>query len=689
MSVHAFYKTKTDVDWDNLIIFDIETVATIEEMRRLKESDDIDLTYLDVRNAKYVAFAVHEKHKKLHLAHFRSRKDGEWRIYYNVGPLNYYDIASTLLESAIELGVKGFCAHNGNKFDFLIFLHAGMRIRNVKKALTLYAYGKRFKLVDTLHIARACGAASLDALARTFGVRGKNLDSAQTIQEYVINDVGVLTRVIQKFKTLGIKDTPTRTGRAYVYAEMDKRGIKRIKSTLNFVLDYAGGRVEPFRHYARAGNVYDANSLYPSVMAHFLFPACAVEGSTAFIKTFKVSSEFAKSAIVENNETALQSLKSFTPFEIKNAFENAYSDMQYLVHIRVKGVNERFKAAEKILLNYFPFGYLDADGKRKFHLNEKAVYQVQSYELFWLVFYDFEVIDAVAFPVERYIFAELYERLYEKRLQLKKKKDMRQLLYKIAMNSSYGILGLRDDFINELKPHELRAIIEKKAKFIEKVKERTRFGHYGIEYRNKVEYERYFVAKDEPYCAHYGRKFSYLSVPLWATTITSHARFWLQSVIFSLAFKGYEVFYCDTDSVFTDAPLEVFNELQLLGDKMLQWKYEYSFSDGFFFNPKTYVLRVNGETKIKAKGVGSTLYRRLVVQSEKNPLPRIMFKRIFNPESVPKKIPAANGFESVYNVQDIKFAEAFAELLKEFVMCYPELEQQLLTVLEQAQELRA
>ena len=36
MSVHAFYKTKTDVDWDNLIIFDIETVATIEEMRRLK-----------------------------------------------------------------------------------------------------------------------------------------------------------------------------------------------------------------------------------------------------------------------------------------------------------------------------------------------------------------------------------------------------------------------------------------------------------------------------------------------------------------------------------------------------------------------------------------------------------------------------------------------------------------------------
>jgi len=671
MANYSFFITNVNTPWDDLIIFDIETVENIEKMREVVLKNEINLEYLDVRNAKYIAFAINAKYPKLHIKGFRSRLVSNWRIYYNVEKITYEEMALTLLEIAFKLNLKGFCAHNGNKFDFLIFLHAGFKLINKKGSLTLRVNNKYFKLIDTLKIGRSCSALSLEQLARTFKVEGKNLKEADNIYEYVINDVVILTRIIEKFKKLGIEGTPTRTGRKYIYEIMKQRNIKRIKSEINFPLDYIGGRVETFWHYAKKGHVYDANSLYPSVMANFLFPKLEKNK----IKVIDVSNKFAYELIESQNKEVLKHLNDFTPFNFKNAFEKVWKNLHVLVHVKIKGVRKEYKKFEKIFLKYFPFSYVDRKNRRIFKLTNNEIYQIQSYEVLWLIFYDYEIVKAKVFYVEPYIFSELYKTLYRDRKILKQKGDMRQLLLKIVMNSSYGIMGLRDPFIKEITKQEALSLLYENKNYVEFIKQKTRFGHKGVEFVFKISNNRIFITNDNK-AYYWGKKFSFMSVPLWATTITSHARFWLQCVIFSLAFRGFKIFYCDTDSVFTDCDQSEFSKLNILGSDMLEWKHEYSFEDGYFFAPKTYIIKTNGETKIKAKGIGANIFRKIVVQSEKNPIPRIMFKRIFNPDIAPKKIPD-NNFESVYNIDNIKFYDAFKNIFSLFSRDYPELYSQI------------
>jgi len=664
---YCFFITDVNTDWDDLIVFDLETVSTIEEMRALKESAVPDLKYLDVRNSKYVAFAVNKKYPQFRIKSFRFRNAGNWRIYYNHEELDYVTIAHVLIDVLEELDLKGFVAH---KFDFLLFLHVGYKLINQKGTLLLsIGKKKRYRLVDTLKIGKACGSTSLDELAKTFGVRGKNTDTAKTLQEYVVNDVLILTRIIEKFKKLGIEGTPTKTGRKYIYEVMIEKGMKSIYSSVDVPLDYIGGRVETFWHYAEKGNVFDANSLYPSVMAEFLFPAVTREN----VRLDVAGNSFAEIVIEERNAEVLREIsKEITPFKIKEAFENHWNDYHFLLHVKVNGVRERFKPFEDILLKYFPFSYVSYDNKRLFKFNPKAIYQVQGYEVFWLAFFDYEIVRARMFNVDKYVFSELYKELYYKRLLLKKRNDTRQLLLKIVMNSSYGIMGLRDTFVDFYTREKVIEELGKNEAYVEYVKNAVRFQRESEVYRNVVTNVNYLLFADGKNGAITGRKFSFFSVPLWATTITSHARFWLQCVILSLVLRGYKVFYCDTDSVFTDADYHVFKELGLLGEDMLQWKNEYEFRNAYFFAPKTYILTANGETKIKAKGIGKTVYRELVVQSSKNPYPRVMIKRIFNPTTVPKKIPT-DEFESVYNENGLRFIDAFEEVLSKFGEDYPEL----------------
>ncbi|HEY8541806.1 MAG TPA: DNA polymerase, partial [Pseudothermotoga sp.] len=86
------------------------------------------------------------------------------------------------------------------------------------------------------------------------------------------------------------------------------------------------------------------------------------------------------------------------------------------------------------------------------------------------------------------------------------------------------------------------------------------------------------------------------SVLCWASYITSWARIYLYRKMMEVIEKGGRVFYCDTDSVFTDIELETGNELG-------QVKLEYQ---GWFkaYAPKVYQVNLDDHHKIiKVKGV--------------------------------------------------------------------------------------
>ena len=614
--IYLFANTGKVVDWNALLYFDIETVPDIETMKLVKQSND--LRYLDPAKAKYVSFAVHADKPKLHMRNFRSRLKGSWRLYYNTKEMNYKEIAEALLDSADKLGITGFCAHNGNRFDFLIFKH--YKLVEHKGTLVLHARKKRYSLVDTARIGKALGVPALDEMAKALHLKGKNLAEANVLQEYCMNDTYVLCRIAEKLSTLGMLHSPTATARHYLCKELEKHGITTVRSSLNIPLQYIGGRIDIFIHYAKQCNVFDANSLYPSVMANMLYPAITRNG---WIGTRKVSTATAKACIDNANARALQAVQSFNPLHVMPAFEKAYNGKQFICFVKLKGIKPALQSMQGLINMYFPFSYRDEQGRRLYNLNTSAVYQVQGYETLWLSLFNYEVLDARLFKAEHLPVSSFYRKLYNERQMLKAKGDARQMLLKIIMNSSYGILGMRV-----------------KAK------------HPGADTHEFNIAGKQFTT---------GKTFAKLSAPLLATHVTSCGRFYLQCMIFMLAAQGYKVYYCDTDSVFTDAPMQFIERQGLLGKAMLQVKLEKTIDNFAALAPKYYTGMVNGEPLIKCKGTGNAIEKQFVHLSAKHPEPTLINRKAYDPQGIPKKVPDKH-FISRYNSEGLCYNEAYAEL---------------------------
>jgi hypothetical protein len=83
--------------------------------------------------------------------------------------------------------------------------------------------------------------------------------------------------------------------------------------------------------------------------------------------------------------------------------------------------------------------------------------------------------------------------------------------------------------------------------------------------------------------------------PIIAVFITSYARMALYDILTRVNEK--ELYYCDTDSIYTTAALPVSQELGKL-------KLEGTFDNAIFRAPKIYALEAEGRTTIKAKGCG-------------------------------------------------------------------------------------
>ena len=86
-----------------------------------------------------------------------------------------------------------------------------------------------------------------------------------------------------------------------------------------------------------------------------------------------------------------------------------------------------------------------------------------------------------------------------------------------------------------------------------------------------------------------------------ASYITSTARLKLFKAIYSIINRGGQIYYCDTDSIYTNIQLD--NEY-ISDIELGKWKLEYKVDKARFFGSKSYIIvKDNGEQLIKFKGI--------------------------------------------------------------------------------------
>lgn len=179
-----------------------------------------------------------------------------------------------------------------------------------------------------------------------------------------------------------------------------------------------------------------------------------------------------------------------------------------------------------------------------------------------------ELYEGAIFADAGYIFKDFVEKLYQMRLDAKEKNDnVTQMTMKLIMNSCYGRMGIN--------------------------KERTKIvfddgTDHTVTLISEIETPRGWIrlaTKPE-------KSDKMFSNPAIACFVTSYARVYLHTKIKEAGYK--HIYYTDTDSCFTDVPMNTGKELGAM-------KLEYTCTSACFLLPKTYVnqgiTEDNGITK--------------------------------------------------------------------------------------------
>jgi len=187
------------------------------------------------------------------------------------------------------------------------------------------------------------------------------------------------------------------------------------------------------------------------------------------------------------------------------------------------------------------------------------------------------------------IFSEYIEFLYNERLKNKGVNDSLTLFYKNTTNSSYGKYGQRKFNNKEVcsSVFEIQKIISNPNN---KICDFTDIGDLTIVEYDNIEDESRAIG----------------SLVRLASYITAKSRTVLNEMI---RIVGYEhVYYCDTDSIFTDVPLDD----KYISSKILgKWKLEYEAEDGIFLAKKLYHIQLTDKKeKCAGKGIPNNLLKK-------------------------------------------------------------------------------
>lgn len=357
--------------------------------------------------------------------------------------------------------------------------------------------------------------------------------------------------------------------------------------------------------------------------------------------------------------------------------------------VKITGVKNEFKDYAERICRYFPFPR-KVGTFTTFSFHPGGIYQIQFYEVAFLALFDWHFvcfttdngfIDQTRKPVRytpsRFPIAEAMEELYKARAELKRKSkapditedekallDSEQRGIKRLLNAGYGILATKnhgryqrvvsDAGIDRLfSPTSSKTEIHlPRIEGEEPEKEATAeiynelMGKWRAEgtpslffttlpsgknvrvramYNGGKGLARYFILEDMDNQAKYAQN----SLPCWGLAITSGARFTLNSYILNAVFvPGYEVYYCDTDSIMcNEAMYTGLFEAGAIGTELGQLKNEHpdpnhgtAIQTLLALAPKSYVLVMrDGEIIPTLKGTGAVAERTIHQQGLARP----------------------------------------------------------------------
>ncbi|MEM4068021.1 MAG: DNA polymerase [Candidatus Micrarchaeaceae archaeon] len=327
------------------------------------------------------------------------------------------------------------------------------------------------------------------------------------------------------------------------------KNIKVINPMHNlFLLSYFGGRTEAFFNGIYNGQIYtyDFNSLYPS----------------CFFYSFPNKFLFAKTNVKEN--------------DLKTILLDEYEGLGFFEIDAPKGVFGFYDNEKFIDIGLLPY----KDKKQN-----KIIYPVGHFygwynfnEIRYAIAHGYKIKAITLYVFDKILYHDIYH-VINQFYKLRKTDSKNSYLYKLMINSFYGKFG-------EKHQNEIYIAPEKEKDLI------YDYDHYKyiteIDNDNNI---KYIIVKDLKYTLSNHTDFSI------ASYITSYARIQLLKKFEEIIQNNGKIYYCDTDSIFTNILINSNNELGNI-------KLEYEGIKLILKGQKNYkIFTKNGEIIEKMKGI--------------------------------------------------------------------------------------
>jgi len=714
-----FNINKKTVKYDDIIYYDIETVKIGQKFDN-ESFINLNLTH----NILYSFSLLIPKNKEFNKAmeHLQSfynndfdeenrrivdieEKEEYFLLFvYSENPNNnlfdLVDILTFFRNRSYTVKIAGF---NNNKFDDLIFKHLDNYnlIRDEKnknnKLIIDLDNGKKMKFVlyDLRELSKTFRLTSLKEVGEYIKLPKLEIidddfesktfkELAEQYITYNNRDNEILYYFLKDInEDLGIYETNiARWSRKYFYNRMfEKLGVEYINSNgyINSFNLY-GGRTEAYTHKSHNVKYIDFNSLYTSsrVVLDIAKPVVNTKTSRAGITRKRADYFLEKLEFKQRINNLINSFKihfieneinDYTYRNLAKIYDEYSKEKFYMLKVKLKGIDELFEENEELIKFYFPFVRKEK-GKSTFSFKENAIYEIGFYEVIFLTFFDFEVIEAYSINKGEDILKDELESIYYNRQNLKDIKDKKEALEKLKLNSGYGIYATKnrtseiildkriienlDKFFNRDENTLSREVKE----IIDSLDDRIYFSWGLDKFKVKIIGNDYFKINDD-----LGKKWTDNSIPILALNIVSNSRFMLYSLILDYIMNSEDlkikVHYCDTDSLFCDE--DIYNrlkELNYIGNDLGQLKDELpenKIEELKCFAPKTYTYKLdNGEEKKIFKGTGTSERKTIITQSLKTKFNS--FERVaLRAEAEQKRLLKGNLFLNEFGVsEDLK-----------------------------------
>jgi len=668
-------KTK-ELVWNRCMYYDVETAPWNEPF---KQQDD-NYKYLNIRATGITSFCLVvpkdipkvDKLKRLLPNKELQNMVAFW--YYND---EIRSNTKAMLVDALNIIASGLrkktylCGFNNSSFDDLLFMD---HLQDERPSCLTYhlSDGKETKLytTDLKYWCKAYGFSKLADIGEYLKLPKKqDWKTKEEYIEYNITDVLILVAFVKMLNEHGLYALrPATAARNLAAKELhEKLQLKRILSDEDVDrIPLIGGRTEPY--YAIGKNLYylDVNSLYPYVMANFQYPSVTPVNSNGAIRRSTTTCGPTRKREIEDflkyvgkylNE-AIRQDECIKPETMKKIFESI-SPWYGILRVKLHGIRMEWKEYEKQILHYFPFGR-KKDGYTLFSFDVEDDYWIQFYELMWLCFFDYTILEHIEYTRDRFPLADKIVERYELRKKLKQNKDSAEKAIKILLNTGYGIYATRN--------HYKRRITEQN--------EYEKYYSYWIAAGRPDEFEIYDDDyktvkvrgdKIDVYIADPKRRYADNTVPIWAIATTSHARFSLYCYMLNGILtppeieERYRIFYVDTDSIFcTEKLYKLLDAGGVVGAELGQLKLEDNVPLAYFLAPKTYILvPKDGKPVKKFKGTGTLFTKTIVAQSLKTDF------TVYTRETLRPEQPQKRRLEEDYSFTATPSPEPGTKTLKE------------------------